>query len=323
MPQHGSHRSRPRLIVQAGPPGQKRQRLIGTEHVHRDGGRQIRCRLPGAGDQNLGRTVGRNKRPQRLRVCHIVENQQATVPVGLQQVPHRLARIGDIPPGTAIGQSRGLSHRSQSRLQATGFRGVDPGHQPPAVRQLRPRVCGRQLRSAGAQQPGRRVNHQYPGLSPVQLCQQVGPGLETRRLQRDITHDDLVARRLRWQRLLGPRPGAGRVLMVDHRHTGGGIYVPLGVRVLLDVAINGLVHYPLPRQGFPEAGQATALILRLRMSTYPPCPDGTPYDRSLATRRTHARTALRSPSSRKYATTANAIIAQQAAGTAKATATNL
>ena len=30
--------------------------------------------------------------------------------------------------------------------------------------------------------------------------------------------------------------------MVDHRHTGAGIYIPLGVRVLLDVAINGLVH---------------------------------------------------------------------------------
>ena len=134
MPQHGTHRSRPRLIVQAGPPGQKRQRLIGTEHVHRDGGRQIGCWLPGAGDQNLGRTVDRNKRPQHLRVCHIVENQQATVPVGLQQVPHRLACVGDIPPGTAIGQSCGLSHRSQSRLQATGFRGVDPGHQPPVGR---------------------------------------------------------------------------------------------------------------------------------------------------------------------------------------------
>ena len=36
--------------------------------------------------------------------------------------------------------------------------------------------------------------------------------------------------------------------MVNHQHAGGGIYVPLGLRILLDVAINGLVHYPLPRQ---------------------------------------------------------------------------
>ena len=42
IPQHGSHRSRSRLIVQAGSPGKKRQRLIGTADVQRDGGRQVR-----------------------------------------------------------------------------------------------------------------------------------------------------------------------------------------------------------------------------------------------------------------------------------------
>ena len=66
-----------------------------------------------------------------------------------------------------------------------------------------------------------------------------------------MTHDDLAARRLRWQRLLGSRPGAARVLMVDHRHRGGGIYVPLGVRVLLDVAINGSGRLPAPAPRFP------------------------------------------------------------------------
>ena len=50
---------------------------------------------------------------------------------------------------------------------------------------------------------------------------------------------------------------------------------------------------------------------------------GRRYERSLATRRTHARTALRSPSSRRYATTPNAMIAQPAAGTARAQASSL
>ena len=47
------------------------------------------------------------------------------------------------------------------------------------------------------------------------------------------------------------------------------------------------------------------------------------YRRSLAARRTHARMALRSPSSRRCATTPNAMIAQPAAGTARATAASL
>jgi len=50
---------------------------------------------------------------------------------------------------------------------------------------------------------------------------------------------------------------------------------------------------------------------------------GRRHERSLATRRTHARTALRSPSSRRYATTPNAVIAQPAAGTARAKASSL
>ena len=168
VPQHGRHLSRPRLIVQAGPSAQKRQRLIGTEHVRHDRGRQVRGRVPGADDQNLRRTVGRDKRRQRLRVGHIVEHQQATVAVGLQQVPHRLARIGDRPPGTVLGQSHGLSHRGQSGLQATGVRGVDPGHQPPAGRQLGPCVRGRQLRGPPALQPGRRMDHRYASTGAVQ-----------------------------------------------------------------------------------------------------------------------------------------------------------
>src|SRR5262249_42487849 len=69
----------------------------------------------------------------------------------------------------------------------------------------------------------------------------------------------------------GPRPDTGRVPMVDHQHMGSGIYVSLGMRVLLGVDINGLVHDPLPRQGFPDVGQTTAVIPRLRMSTYPLC----------------------------------------------------
>ena len=196
VPQHGRHLGRPRLIVQAGPSGQERQRLIGTEHVRRDSGRQVRCRVPGADDQNLRRTVGRDKRRQRLRVGRIVEHQQATVAVGLQQVPHRLARIGDSPPGTVLGQSHGLGHRGQSGLQATGVRGVDPGHQPPAGRQLRPRVRGRQLCRPPALQPGRRVNHRYASTSAVQPREHAGPRLEARRLQRDITDHDLVTRYL-------------------------------------------------------------------------------------------------------------------------------
>ena len=47
------------------------------------------------------------------------------------------------------------------------------------------------------------------------------------------------------------------------------------------------------------------------------------YERLLATRRAQARTVFRSPSSRKYATTPNARIAQPAAGTARATASSL
>jgi hypothetical protein len=39
--------------------------------------------------------------------------------------------------------------------------------------------------------------------------------------------------------------------MVNHQRTGSGIYVCLGMRVPLDVAINGLVHDPLPRVILP------------------------------------------------------------------------
>ena len=46
---------------------------------------------------------------------------------------------------------------------------------------------------------------------------------------------------------MGPRPGPGRVLMVHHQHTGGGICIPLDVRVLLDAAISDMVHYPFTR----------------------------------------------------------------------------
>ena len=110
-------------------------------------------------------------------------------------------------PELILGQSHGLSHRSQSGLQAIGVRGVDPGHQPPAGRQLRPRVRGRQLCRPPALQPGRRVNHRYASTSAVQPGEHVGPRLEARRLQRDITHHDLVTHHLRYRRLLGLRPG--------------------------------------------------------------------------------------------------------------------
>ena len=45
MPQLGGHRRGSGVIRQAGPPGQERQRLLGTEHVHRDAGPQVRHRL--------------------------------------------------------------------------------------------------------------------------------------------------------------------------------------------------------------------------------------------------------------------------------------
>ena len=245
VPQYGRHLSRPYLIVQAGPSGQKRQRLIGTENVRHDRGR-VRGRMPGADDQNLRCTSGRDKRRQRLRVGHIVEHQQATVAVGLQQVPHRLARIGDSPPGTVLGQFHGLGHRGQSGLQAIGVRGVDPGHQPPAGRQLRPCVRGRQLCRPPALQPGRRVNHRYASTSAVQPGEHVGPRLEARRLQRDITHHDLMTHHLRCRRLLGLRPGRVRMPIADGQVMAGRIDVPFGAHILLN-AVNGLFHHPLPR----------------------------------------------------------------------------
>ena len=98
--------------------------------------------------------VGRNDGIQDLRVRHIIEDQQAAVPVGLQPVPHRGGRGGEAPPGIVGRQSRGVGHRGESRQQAAGVRAVDPGHQPPACLLLRPRVSGRQLCRAQAAQPG-------------------------------------------------------------------------------------------------------------------------------------------------------------------------
>ena len=74
-----------------------------------------------------------------------------------------------------------------------GIAGIDPGHQPPASRQLRPRVGGRQLRTTRTQRSRQQL---HTPADPVQLGQQVRPRLETRRRPRDITHHELVTRRL-------------------------------------------------------------------------------------------------------------------------------
>ena len=147
-PQLGGYLGGSLFIRQAGPPVQERQRLIGTEHAHRDAGSQVCRRRPGRNDEHLGCTTARNYRPQHVKIFCVVEYQQATVSVGLEPAPYQAACVGRVPPGTAIRQCRSISHGGQASLQAAGVLGVNPGDQPPAPLQPRPGVCGRQLRLA-------------------------------------------------------------------------------------------------------------------------------------------------------------------------------
>ena len=198
-PQLGGHRGGSRGIGQACPPGQERQRLFLGEHVYRDDGPQVRHRWPVSGDQHLGRAAGRNKRPQHIGVCRVIEHEQAAVPVCLQPVPYRppgSLASRPVPPSDSPAASA-TAARPASRFPVS--RGTDPGHQPPALRHPSPRIRRRQLRLAHTRHPEDRT---HPGIDPLQLRQQIGPRLETRRLSRDIAHHERLA-------------GTGRSL-VDH-----------------------------------------------------------------------------------------------------------
>ena len=92
------------------------------------------------------------------------------------------------------------------------------------------------------------MNRRHACARPVQFREQADLGLKTRRLYRDVTHYELLTRRL--ARFLGLRPDVKHVLMAERDVAGGGVYVPPRVRVQLYVAVNSPVHHhpaPAPR----------------------------------------------------------------------------
>ena len=246
MPQFGGHRRGAGFVGQAGPPVQQGQCLLGAEHVDRDTCPQFRHRLPGHGDQHPGRADGRNERPQQTKVLPVIEHQQATAPVSLQPVPERLACVSapcrEPPSDRAVASATAANPASRLSLVPS----VDPRDQPPAARQPRPRVRGRQLGLAHS--PGAREHHHrrlLAGPGSVAPAERAGagnraaaPGYHPRR----PGHSPSSAQTVPGVRL----PGTSRRLMNDRR-----------------------IHCQAPTR-IPGSAQPTAVTPRLRTSTYPP-----------------------------------------------------
>ena len=188
IPQLGRHCGGSLVIRQAGPPVQKRKRLLGAEHVHRDADPQARHRLPGADDQHPGRADGRNKRLQQVRIFRVVEHQQAAVPVGLQ--PVRTIRLtsaasrGKLPSDSPAASA--IAARPASRLPVSAALTHATSRQP--VSQLGPRIRRRQMGLACSPPPRQHAYRRPPITGPVKLPHQVRPGLETGWLLGDIAH---------------------------------------------------------------------------------------------------------------------------------------
>ena len=179
-------------------------------------------------------------------------------------MPNHLAWIDRPSPRTADIRPDDVSHRGQASVQAADVLGVDPGHQAPAFRQLRPRIRSRQLGGAHALHFGGRVYHRHPSIGTVELGHQVCPWLVFLRLPRDITHHYLVARipTRRWPLSLRMFV-IGRMLMDGHQVTRSGMNIPPGVRFLL----RDHAHRPPPLPLLPDPSSTSRIGIESRHLT--------------------------------------------------------